>query len=37
MSNTKWISLGEGTNLALCEDHKDLALIDSSIVRVVLL
>ena len=37
MSSTEWISLGEGSNLALCEYHKDLAMIRSSIVREVLL
>ena len=37
MSITKWILLGYDTNLALCEDHMDLAVIGSSIVHVVLL
>ena len=37
MSSTKWISLGSDINPTMCEDCKDLAVINSSIVRVVLL
>ena len=35
MSSNKWISLRSGINPTMCEDRKDLAVINSSIVWVV--